>query len=117
MDLGVPEIIALLSALVLFLFFLSLYFLRKLRDVHFAKRSLSSKYGKTTEQFMPFLDDYPYNPSNFRFIGTPIDGLQFEDNAIIFIEFKTANSKLSEKQKNIKDLIESKKVYFKEFRI
>ena len=59
---------------------------------------------------MPFLKDYPYDPTNFRFLGSPIDGVQFEDNKIIFIEFKTANAKFSDKQRRIADLIYNKKV-------
>ena len=70
-----------------------------------------------TEQFMPFLEQYPYNENNFRFIGTPIDGIQFEDDKIIFVEFKTADSRLTVKQKEIRDLINKGKIEFKEFRI
>lgn len=39
------------------------------------KQSLATKYGKMSEQFMPFMKDYPYDSQNFRFIGTPIDGI------------------------------------------
>lgn len=81
------------------------------------KHSQSTKYGKLTEQFFPFLDRYPYNERNFRFIGSPIDGIQFEPDKIIFVEFKTANGKLSAKQREIKYLIDKKRVEFKEFRI
>ena len=68
------------------------------------------------EQLFPFMKNYPYNPRNFRFIGTPIDGLSFEDDHIAFIEFKTGNSNLSGLQKRIKDLIQKKKVEWKEIR-
>ena len=88
-----------------------------LQDLKFSKHSLSTKYGKMTEQFIPFLKVYPYNENNFRFLGTPIDGVQFEDDKIILMEFKTGDSKLSEKQKHIKDLIQKKKVSFEEIRI
>jgi len=88
-----------------------------LRQVHFQKRSLSTKYGKTSEQFMPFLRQYPYDAGNFRFIGTPIDGVQFENDKIVFVEFKTSTSQLSEKQKKIKEQIAAKKIIFEEFRI
>lgn len=89
----------------------------KLEETLFKKQSQSSKYGKMTEQFLPFLEGYPYDPQNFRFIGTPIDGIQFEDDKITFIEFKVADSKLTEKQEKIKDLVQNKKVDFKEYRI
>lgn len=103
--------------LTILLFFICLKLFKKLREVSFSKRSLSSKYGKTTEQFMPFINDFPYEPGNFRFIGTPIDGIQFEDDKIVFVEFKTNNSKLSEKQNKIRELVDRKKVEWQEFRV
>ena len=87
------------------------------RKLRFEKRSLSSKYGKMTEQFLPFLKDYPYNEQNFRFIGSPIDGVQFEDDKIVLVEFKVGGSNLTEKQKMVRELVEKKKVRFEEIRI
>jgi predicted Holliday junction resolvase-like endonuclease len=81
------------------------------------KQSLSTKYGKMTEQFMPFLETYPYDYHNFRFLGTPIDGVQFNDDDIVFVEFKAANSKLTERQRLVRDLVAARKVKFQEIRI
>lgn len=86
----------------------------KLNTVRFQKHSLSTKYGKITEQFLPFLDSYPYNPSSFRFLGTPIDGIQFEDDRVVFLEFKSGDSRLTTRQNQIKKLILDKKIYFEE---
>jgi len=86
-------------------------------DLKFQKSSLSSKYGKMTEQFMPFLKDYPYDPQNFRFIGSPIDGIQFDDDKIVFIEFKTNTSRLSERQRQIAEQVFQKKVVWEEHRL
>jgi len=88
-----------------------------LQEHTFDKQSLRVKFGKMTEQFFPFLKKYSYNPQNFRFIGSPIDGIQFEKDKVIFVEFKTGNSSLSKKQKEIKDIIGKKKVTFEEVRI
>lgn len=77
-------------------------------------KSMNIKHGKSFENLFPFMNNYPYEPRNFRFIGDPIDGLSFEDNKIVFMEFKTGTSKLSEKQKKIKELVELKKVEWKE---
>lgn len=109
-------ILFLVFAIILFLF-LYLKTRKKLQEVLFNKRSLSSRYGKMTESFMPFLKEYPYNPENFRFLGNPIDGIQFESDKIIFIEFKTGKSQLSQNQGKIKELILKKKVSFEEHRI
>jgi predicted Holliday junction resolvase-like endonuclease len=87
------------------------------RRLRFEKRSLSSRYGKMTEQFIPFLKGYPYDEQNFRFIGSPIDGIQFEDDKIVMVEFKTGDSKLTEKQRRVRELVEKKKIEFEEVRI
>ena len=110
-------IIIILSVLVIILFILWRRANARQAEISFAKTSLSSKYGKMTEQFMPFLKDFPYNPQNFRFLGTPVDGIQFENNKIIFIEFKSSNSQLSPRQKQIAELIWQKRVEFEEHRI
>lgn len=81
------------------------------------KQSLSVTYGRLTEQFAPFMSSYPFSPEKFRFIGSPIDGLQFEDDKIIFVEFKTNRSRLSRDQDRIKKLIKDKKVEWFEFHI
>lgn len=81
------------------------------------KISLSTTYGKITEQFAPFMRSYPFSPENFRFIGSPIDGIQFENDKILFVEFKTNRSKLSKEQKRIKELVRNKKVDWFEFHI
>jgi len=108
--------------LILFIFTVLFFFLwrraaARHATVAFQKSSLSSKYGKMTEQFMPFLKDYPYDPQNFRFLGSPIDGVQFNEDKIVFIEFKTANSRLSDKQRLIAELVLQKKIEFEEHRL
>ena len=77
-------------------------------------KSMYVKHGKSFEQLFPFMENYPYDSRNFRFIGDPIDGLSFEDGKIVFIEFKTGASKLLERQKKVKEMVENKKVEWKE---
>lgn len=90
---------------------------RKVADLISRKQSLSTTYGKITEQFAPFMAHYPYDPQNFRFIGTPIDGIQFNENEVVFVEIKSNKSKTSPLQNRIKWLIENGRVRWKEFRI
>ncbi|WP_395139739.1 Holliday junction resolvase-like protein [Armatimonas sp.] len=82
----------------------------------FQQRSLSTTYGRITEQWFPLMNQYPYDPQRFRFLGTPIDGVQFEDDKIVFVEFKTNRSQLSKSQRHFRELVESGEVYFEEFR-
>ena len=79
------------------------------------QRSLSASYGRITEQWFPLMDRYPYDSANFRFLGTPIDGVQFEEDRIVFIEFKSNRSELSSAQKKFKRLIETGKVSWEEY--
>ncbi len=81
------------------------------------KQSLSVKYGRMSEQFIPLLQIYPYDEQNFRFIGNPVDGVQFNDDSVVFVEFKAADSKLSPGQKHIRKLVDEGKVRFEEIRI
>ncbi len=70
-----------------------------------------------TEQFLPLIDSYPWDSSNFRFLGTPVDGVQFEDDKVILVEFKSGRSKLSRRQRGLRDLVHHGKVEFKELRV
>jgi predicted Holliday junction resolvase-like endonuclease len=114
---GQVKLILILIVLCLVLFLLWRNATKKLLQTRFQKHSLSTKYGKITEQFLPFLDCYPYDPGNFRFIGTPIDGIQFDEDKIIFMEFKSGDSRLSKKQSNIKELVKDRKISFEEFHL
>lgn len=111
------KIILVLLLLSIGLFLLWRRSVKLLKDTKFAKSSLSSVYGKTTEQFMPFVSDFGYDPKNFRFIGTPVDGIVFNEDEIIFMEFKSSNSRFTQRQKTIKDIVDRKKVRFEERRI
>jgi len=90
---------------------------QRLNDLKFSKTSMSVKYGKMTEQFIPFTKDFPFSSENFRFLGNPIDGIIFEDDKIIFAEFKTSTSQLSQKQRKIRDLVKKKSVEWFEYKM
>jgi predicted Holliday junction resolvase-like endonuclease len=79
-------------------------------------RSQSTRYGQITEQFLPLMQSYPWDPKQFRFLGTPVDGVQFEPDRVLFIEFKAAGSKLSKRQREIRDMVHQGKVGFEEIR-
>ena len=66
---------------------------------------------------MPFVPDYPWDPQRFRFIDSPIDGVQFEEDKVILVEFKTATSRLTAGQRAIRDQVRNGQVEFEEFRL
>jgi predicted Holliday junction resolvase-like endonuclease len=81
------------------------------------KKSSEVRVGKIGENMAPFLEGWPYDPNSFRFLGNPIDGIQFADDKIRFIEIKTGGARLSQGQKKVRELILSGKVSFVSFRI
>jgi predicted Holliday junction resolvase-like endonuclease len=86
-----------------------------LEDQRFRQRSLSTTYGKISEQWFPLMDRYPYDAHGFRFLGSPIDGVQFEEDRIVFCEFKANRSDLTPEQRHIRKLVQSGQVYWEEF--
>lgn len=81
------------------------------------KKSSEVRLGKIGENMAPFLSGWPYDPNDFRFLGNPIDGIQFTDEGIVFVEIKTGKAVLTKSQKDIKRLIKEGKVSFATFRI
>ena len=87
------------------------------------KRSTAITWGKTIENFVPFMKDFPVPTEDCNFLGMPIDLIAYTDRtdnskcAVHFIEVKSGSSGLTREQKNIKDAIESNRVYFHEVRV
>jgi len=84
--------------------------------------AITVNIGKNFERIIPIMKDFRWNLSDSRFLGDPIDliifnGLANRDiDSITFIELKSGNSRLSSRQKSIKDAINDNKVTYKEFR-
>lgn len=79
--------------------------------------------GRIAEQIVPFLEQFNYNPSDARFIGSPIDYVIFEgyteckDNneerpiTVVLADIKTGKrGSLTREQRRIKQAIEEKRV-------
>ena len=69
--------------------------------------------GKFTEQMVPFFPDFKYDPTEVRFIGSPIDMVVFpglakgDPEEIVILEVKTGKSaQLTPAQKKIRQLVE-----------
>ena len=69
--------------------------------------------GKFTEQMAPFLPDFKYDPTEARFIGSPIDMIVFpglasgDPQEIVIMEIKTGKSaQLTSAERKIRQLIE-----------
>lgn len=117
-------IFILLGVIVVLLFILYLVYRRlvssqeKYTDLEFIYKSTAVKHGQHWEQFVPFMDDFAKvaQRENFVFIGMPIDGISFDDDAIKFIEVKTGKSQLNKKQQQVKQQVQNKHVQWIELR-
>lgn len=73
--------------------------------------------GQFTEQLIPYLPDFKYDPTEARFIGSPIDFLVFpglsgdRPTEIVFLEIKTGKTgRLTDREKKIRELVVEGKV-------
>ena len=88
------------------------------------ERSARTLSGKTLEKLIPFLEKFPYDAHDLRWLGDPVDFIIFDGYSsekspkqVVFCEVKSGESKLSKVQNEIKELVEKKKVKWFEFRI
>lgn len=83
-------------------------------------KSQSVTMGKMTEHMVPYLPGFGFNPSDARFIGSPIDLVVFDGlgdgcvNKIVFIEIKTGVSTLSSRERLVRDAINAGKIEWME---
>lgn len=86
------------------------------------KRQVAAKavnFGFISERIAPALPQFPFEHKDCRSLFEPIDYLIFEGlnkgnnvTKIVFTEIKTGNARLNAHQKEIKTLVENKKVKF-----
>ena len=86
-------------------------------------RSRSVLSGMFSEQLAPFLPDFPFAPTECKFLGKPVDFIVFKGmdkkkiEEIVFVEVKSGKAKLSSQEKNLKEAIKNKKVRWEEYRV
>jgi predicted Holliday junction resolvase-like endonuclease len=79
--------------------------------------------GQFSENLAPYLPDFPFLPTECRFVGKPIDFIVFKGmdekqiREVVFVEVKSGNSKISSHERNLKEAIEKKRVRWVEYRI
>jgi predicted Holliday junction resolvase-like endonuclease len=78
--------------------------------------------GKNLEKVLPTMKDFKWELPDSRFLGDPIDLITFNGlsagnvNSISFIEVKSGNARLNDRQKSIKTAIERHKLVYKVFK-
>ena len=87
------------------------------------KQSRSVLAGQFSEQIAPYLPDFPYKPTEARFLGKPIDFIVFKGmdernvDEIVFVEVKSGKNALNGIQKSLKSSVEGKKISWHEYRV
>jgi predicted Holliday junction resolvase-like endonuclease len=86
-------------------------------------RSQAVTSGKVYEQLLPYLPDFPYNPRDARFLGSPTDLIVFDGLAngeverVVFLEVKTGTSTLTMRERSVRDAIQEGRVEWLEVRV
>jgi predicted Holliday junction resolvase-like endonuclease len=81
-------------------------------------RSRAVLTGNFSEQLAPYLPNFPYSPSEVRFVGKPIDYIVFEGldqhkvKRVVFLEVKSGGAVLSGTERSLRDAIEAGNVEF-----
>lgn len=63
------------------------------------------------QHWAPLLSAYPYDPRNFRFLGAPVEGVQFEPDRVVFVSLGQAPRAEAER---VKELVRAGRVEFVE---
>jgi len=116
-----PFIVLILLAVIIYFWYRNKQLKRQFEEK--VRRSSLVLSGKTMEKLVPFLENFPYDAHDMRWLGDPIDFVIFDGssgggaNQIVFCEVKSGKSGLTNIQRRIKELIEEKKIKWEEFRI
>ncbi len=124
MSLPTILLIALLAGLAFALGFL-LWKARYTRAVRqdAVQRSLAVTVGKVYEQLVPYLPDFPFNPKDVRFLGSPVDFVVFDGlsdgqvSRVVFVEIKTGAAELSGRERRVRDAVREGRVESQELRL
>jgi predicted Holliday junction resolvase-like endonuclease len=78
--------------------------------------------GKVQEQLIPYLPDFPFNPKDARFIGSPVDFVVFDGldggelRQVVFVEVKTGGAALSTRERQVRNAVQARRVEWVDLR-
>ncbi len=87
------------------------------------KRSRAVLGGQFSEQLAPYLPDFPFSPTECRFIGKPVDFIVFKGmdekaiSEVVFVEVKSGKSTLSSQEKALREAVREKRVVWYEYAV
>lgn len=120
-SLGLGVVIGLLVAAIYVLWWKARYTRALRRDA--VQRSEAVTVGKVSEQLLPYLPGFPFNPKDARFLGAPVDLVVFDGLAdgrlrrVVFVEVKTGGAGLSARERLVREAVEGRRVEWMELRV
>jgi predicted Holliday junction resolvase-like endonuclease len=114
-------VIGLLIAAVYLLWWKARYTRALRRDA--VARSEAVTTGKVSEQLLPFLPDFPFNPRDARFLGSPVDLIVFDGlsgdrvRRVVLVEVKTGSARLTSRERLVRDAVRDGRVEWLELRL
>ena len=85
-------------------------------------RSQAVTLGKVQEQLVPFFPQFPFNPKDARFLGSPVDFVVFDGlsegtvERVVFVEVKTGASQLTARERQVRNVVQERRVDWVEMR-
>ncbi|HOX32189.1 MAG TPA: Holliday junction resolvase-like protein [Spirochaetales bacterium] len=86
------------------------------------RRSRAVLGGQLSEQVAPYLPGFPFDPTELRFVGKPVDFVAFVGASsgiveeVAFVEVKSGSASLSKVERSLRDAIRAGKVRWVEYR-
>jgi predicted Holliday junction resolvase-like endonuclease len=96
-------------------------YLRKIRQDS-VRQSQAVISGKVYEQLLPYLPEFPFNPKDVRFLGSPVDLVVFDGldrgtlERVVFVEVKTGQAGLSGRERQLREVVRAGRVEWVEIR-
>jgi predicted Holliday junction resolvase-like endonuclease len=86
------------------------------------KRSRAVLGGLASEQLAPYLPGFPFDPTELRFIGKPVDFIAFVGASkgrieeAVFVEVKSGGASLNSAERSLRDAVKEGRVRWAEYR-
>ena len=89
-------------------------------SVEGSRRALT---GQVAEKLAPHFPDFPYDPTEVRFLGTPVDYVVFRGlsrdrvEEVVFLEVKSGRSDLTTRERSVRNAVEGARVRWDVYRV
>jgi predicted Holliday junction resolvase-like endonuclease len=87
------------------------------------RRSRAVLGGLAAEQLAPWLPGFPFDPTEVRFVGKPVDFIAFVGassgriDEVVFVEVKSGGAAASGVERSLRDAVRKGRVRWEEYRV